>query len=190
MTRSCGVPLRGFGSGLAASGPVWAGSYGNSVGAGWSGVGAIACTNRRGWPGYRWGRGPDWATTGVIRPVTEIARRVEIAVHHFAGLGADELFVDAAFADQSAWCAVGLVAAVVDLARGEPAIRHRQHRAVESGFVGQLWGDRAHRCVGHGSAERPSTHALFHGGHVKVFDHEVAISARQLGGELVGGFPP
>ena len=31
---SCGVPLRGMGSSLAASGPAWAGSYGCSAGAG------------------------------------------------------------------------------------------------------------------------------------------------------------
>jgi hypothetical protein len=30
----------------------------------------------------------------------------------------------------------------------------------------------------------------FNGGHIEVFDHEVAIAARQLGGELMGGFPP
>ena len=33
-------------------------------------------------------------------------------------------------------------------------------------------------------------HARFHGSHVEVFDHDVAVGARQLGGELVGGFPP
>ena len=49
------------------------GSYRSSGGVGCSGVVAMACTNQRcGWAGYRWGRGPDWATTGVIRPVTEV----------------------------------------------------------------------------------------------------------------------
>jgi hypothetical protein len=34
VARSCGVPLRGLGFGLAASGPAWAGSYRSSAGAG------------------------------------------------------------------------------------------------------------------------------------------------------------
>ena len=34
VTRSCGVPLRGLGFGLSASGPAGAGSYRSSVGAG------------------------------------------------------------------------------------------------------------------------------------------------------------
>lgn len=34
VALSCGVPLRGLGFGLAASGPAWAGSYGCSAGAG------------------------------------------------------------------------------------------------------------------------------------------------------------
>jgi 2-polyprenyl-6-methoxyphenol hydroxylase-like FAD-dependent oxidoreductase len=34
VARSCGVPLRGLGFGLATSGPAWAGSYRSSAGAG------------------------------------------------------------------------------------------------------------------------------------------------------------
>jgi hypothetical protein len=34
----------------------------------------------------------------VIRPVTEIARRIMIAVHDVTGLRAHQVFVDAAFA--------------------------------------------------------------------------------------------
>ncbi len=77
MTRSRGVPLRGLGFGVA-----------------------MACTNRFGWPGYRWGGGPDWATTGMIRPVTEIQRSVPVTVNDFPAEGAHEVFVDATFADQ------------------------------------------------------------------------------------------
>ena len=66
--------------------PPGAGSYRSSGGVGCSGVVAMACTNQRcGWPGYRWGRGPDWATTGVIRPVTEIQRSVDVTVDDFTG---------------------------------------------------------------------------------------------------------
>src|ERR1700737_3717505 len=46
----------------------------------------MACTNRFGWPGNRWDRGPDWTTTGVIRPVTEIARGVCVAVDDCTGV--------------------------------------------------------------------------------------------------------
>ena len=121
------VPLRGFGSGLAASGLTTVRTCGNSAGAGWSSVRATDCTNRWfSWPGYRCGRGPDWTTTGVIRPVTEIESTVSIAVDEFTGLRADQL-VDAPLADQPTRRAVRLVATMVDLARREPAIRHRQH---------------------------------------------------------------
>jgi hypothetical protein len=41
-----------------------------------------------------------------------------------AGLRARQVFVDAPGAGQSAWCAVGLVTVVVDLARREPTIGH------------------------------------------------------------------
>jgi hypothetical protein len=66
----------------------------------------MVCTNRWGWPGYRWGRGPNWATTGVIRPVTEIERSVSVAVDDFTGVWADQLLVDATLADQPARGAV------------------------------------------------------------------------------------
>src|ERR1700694_1072069 len=97
----------------------------------------MACTNRGGWPGYRWGRGPDWATTGVIWPVTEVSGRVVITVHNFTGERAHQVLVDAVFADQPAWCAVRCGAAVVNLAGREPAFRDRQHPAVADGLVHQ-----------------------------------------------------
>ena len=75
----------------------------------------MACTNHGcGWSGYRWGRGPDWTTTGGIRPVTEIARSVAVAVDDVTGDRADQVLVDAALTDQAARGAIGLVAAVVD----------------------------------------------------------------------------
>ena len=96
VARSCDVPLRGLGSGLAASGLTGVRTYRSSAGAGCSGVRAMACTNRRcGWPGYRWGRGPDWTTTGVIRPITEIQGSVAVAVDDLARGRADQVFVDA-----------------------------------------------------------------------------------------------
>ena len=86
----------------------------------------MACTNHvGGWPGYRWGRGPNWATTGRFRPVTEIQCGVSVAVNDLAGLWAEQVFVDTACAHQAARCAVGLGVAVMDLARWEPAIGHR-----------------------------------------------------------------
>src|ERR1700739_755419 len=99
----------------------------------------MACTNLWcGWPGYRWGRGPDWTTTGVIRPVTEIQRSIAIPVNGITGQWTDQLLVDVALTDQSARRTVRLSAPVVDLARWEPAIHHRQHRAVTGGLVSQL----------------------------------------------------
>lgn len=81
-------------------------------------------------------------------------------------------------------------APVVGLARREPAVDHRQYTAVSGRFVGQLRPNPTHRGVGHGTAECPPTHALFHRGHIQVLDNDVAVAARQLGGELVGGLPP
>lgn len=150
----------------------------------------MACTNRGGWPGCRWGRGPDWTTTGVIRPVTEIQSSVSVAVDYLARYRAEQVFVDAALALQPARCAVGAGAAVVDLAGGKPAVRHRQHAAALGRFVSQLRRDQTHCGIGDRSAKRPPAHAAFHRGHVEVFDHDLAIGARQLGGELVGCFPP
>jgi hypothetical protein len=106
VTPSCGVPLRGLGFGLSVSGPAWAGSYRSSADTGrCSGVRAMACTNRLGWPGNRWGR-PDWTTTGVIRPVTEIARSIVITVDDLAGLWTYQVLVDAPRAEQPARGAV------------------------------------------------------------------------------------
>ena len=150
----------------------------------------MACTNRFGWPGCRWGRGPDWATTGVIRPVTEITRSIVIAIDDFTGLWAYQLFVDPVLADQTAWPTVRCGATVVDLAGGEPAIRDRQNAAAAGCLVGQLRPDRPDRSVGNRPPKRPPTHALLHGIHVEILDHDVAIAARQLGGELVSGFSP
>src|SRR5258707_2057506 len=117
VTRSCGVPLRGLGFGLSASGPAWAGSYRCSGGAAGCGVAAMACTNHvGGWPGYRWGRGPNWATTGGFRPVTEIQCGVCVAVNDLPGLLAEQGFVATAFTPQAPRCAVGLGAAVGALA--------------------------------------------------------------------------
>jgi hypothetical protein len=98
VTHSCGVPLRGLNFGLSASGPASAGSYRCSGGAAGYSVAAMACTNHGGgWPEYRWGRGPNWATTGRFRPVTEIERGVVVAVNDLPGLWADQVFVEAAF---------------------------------------------------------------------------------------------
>jgi hypothetical protein len=111
----------------------------------------MACTNRRcGWPGYRWGRGPDWATTGVIRPVAEITGSVDVTVDDFTGEWAHQQFVDPAVAEESTRCAVWCSAAVVDLAGCEPAIGHHQVSAVAGGLVGQLRPDRTHCRVGDG----------------------------------------
>ena len=79
---------------------------------------------------------------------------------------------------------------MVDLAGYKPAIRHRQSATAAGGLVHQQRLDRTHAGVGDGPAERPPAHAPFHGSHVEVFAHDVAVGARQLGGELVGGFPP
>src|ERR1700737_3501621 len=136
----------------------------------------MACTNRFGWPGYRWGRGPDWTTTGVIRPVTEIKRSIAIAVNDFSGLRANQLFVDVSLADQPARRAIGCGVAVVDLAGRKPAIRDRQHAAETGGLVSQLRLDQTYCGVGDRPAEPPTAHPEFHGGHVEVFDHEVAIA--------------
>jgi hypothetical protein len=150
----------------------------------------MACTNRRGWPGNRWGRGPDWATTGVIRPVTEVAGRIDVAVHQRTRLRAHQLLIHFAFADQAARRAVRQGVAMVDLAGGKPAIRHRQHGAAAGALVDQLRSDRPHRGIRHGPAKRPPAHALFHRGHIEIFNHKAAVGARQLGGQLMGGFPP
>ena len=150
----------------------------------------MACTNRFGWPGCQWGRGPDWATTGVIRPVTEITRSIVVAIDDFTGLWAHQLFVDPEFADQTAWPTVRSGATVVVLAGGEPAIRDRQNAAAAGCLVVQLRPDRPHRSVGNRPPKRSPTHALLHGIHVEILDHDVAIAARQLGGELVSGFSP
>src|ERR1700694_3274275 len=107
----------------------------------------MACTNRFGWPEYRWSRGPDWATTGVIRPVTEITRSVSIAVDDFAGLRTHQQLVDASFADQPARGAVRCGAAVVDLAGREPTVRHDQLAAIAGGLVGQHRPDQTHRGI-------------------------------------------
>jgi hypothetical protein len=150
----------------------------------------MACTNRCGWPGNRWGRGPDWATTGVLRPVPEVAGRIDIAVHEFAGLRAHQLLIHSALADEAAGGAIRQAVAVVDLTGREPPIRHRQDTAVAGGLVGQLWPDRAHRGIRYGPAKRPATHPLFHRGNIEILNNDVAVGARQLGGEPVGGFPP
>jgi hypothetical protein len=147
----------------------------------------MACTNRRcGWPGYRWGRGPGWATTGVIRPVAETTCSVDVTVDDFTGEWAHQQFVDPAVAEESTRCAVWCSAAVVDLAGCEPAIGHHQVSAVAGGLVGQLRPDRTHCRVGDGPPVGAPPHAAFHRSHVEVFEHHVAIAARQLGGELVG----
>ena len=133
--------------------PPGAGSYRSSGGVGCSGVVAMACTNQRcGWPGYRWGRGPDWATTGVIRPVTEVAGRVGVAVH--------ELPTGGAHPHPLTELEVGVVAAaaVVGLGGGEPAIHHHQPPArpatVRSGAVaGGLFVDMWER----GRPDRPGS---------------------------------
>ena len=149
----------------------------------------MVCTNRCGWPGYRWGRGPNWATTGVIRPVTEVARSVLIAVHDMAGLRTHQQLVDAAAPNQSAQGAVRCGAAVVDLAGRKPPVRHHQLAAIAGALVGQHRPNRTYRRIRNRAPERAPPHAAFHRGHVEVFDHDAAIAARQLGGELVGSFP-
>jgi hypothetical protein len=149
----------------------------------------MACANRFGWPGYRWGRGPDWTTTGMTRPVTEIKRSVSVPVDDLTSEWADQVFVDPALADQPARRAARLGASVVDLAGRKPAMRHCEHRAMAGGLVGELRPDRAHCGIGHRPAKRPPTHTAFHGLQIKVFDHDVAIAACQLSGELMGGFP-
>jgi hypothetical protein len=150
----------------------------------------MACTNRFGWPGCQWGRGPDWATTGVIRPVTEITRSIVIAIDDFTGLRAHQLLVDPVLADQTAWPTVRCGATVVDLAGGEPAIRNRQNAAAAGCLVDQLRPDRPDRSVRNRPPKRPPTDALLHGMHVEILDHDVAIVARQLGRELVSGVSP
>jgi hypothetical protein len=113
-----------------------------------------------------------------------------IAVDEFTRLWAHQQLVDTAAPDQAARCAIWCGAAVVDLAGGKPAIGHRQSPTVAGGLVHQHGFDRTHAGVGDGPAERPPAHAPFHGGHVEVFDHDVAVAVRQRGGELVGSFPP
>jgi len=113
-----------------------------------------------------------------------------IAVDHLARQRADQVFIDAALADQATRCAVGCSAAVMDLAGRKPAIRHDQAATAPRGFVGQHRRDHSHRSIGHGAPVGATPHTTFHRGHVEVFDHDLAIGARQFGGELVGGFPP
>jgi hypothetical protein len=183
-------PLAGLGFGLAASGPAWAGSYRCSAGTSCSGAGAMACTHRGGGPGYRWGRGPDWTTTGVIRPVTEITSSIDITIHRFTRDWTDQVFVDAALTLQAAWCAVGQVAAVVDLAGREPAIRHDQGTAMPHGLVRQHRRNQSHGGIRDRPAKRPPAHTAFHRGHIEILYHDLTVGARQLGSELVGSFPP
>jgi hypothetical protein len=125
----------------------------------------------------------------VIRPVTEITRSVSIAVDDFAGLRTHQQLVDASFADQPAWGAVRCGAAVVDLAGREPTVRHDQLAAIAGGLVGQHRPDQTHRGIGNGTPVGTPSHAAFHGRQIEVFDHDVAIGARQLGAELMGSFP-
>ena len=73
---------------------------------------------------------------------------------------------------------------------GEPAIGHGQGAALPAGLVGQLRPDQSHRGIGDSAPESPVPHALFHRGHVEVLDDDVAVSTRQLGGELMRCFPP
>jgi hypothetical protein len=113
-----------------------------------------------------------------------------IAVDELTGAWAHQLLVDTAAAGQPARCAIGCGATVVDLAGGKPAIGHRQYPAVAGGLVGQQWPDRTHRSVADRAPVGAPPHTAFHRGHVEVFDHDVAVYARQLGGELVGGFAP
>src|SRR5262245_44496496 len=135
----------------------------------------MACTNRLGWPGYRWGRGPDWTTTGVIRPVTEIQHSISIPVDHYAGDRADQALVNPALTLQPARGAIRQGVAVVDLAGWEPAVRHDQGAAVPGGFVGQHGRDQPHCGIRHRPAKRPAAHTAFHRGHVEIFDHDVAV---------------
>ncbi len=98
----------------------------------------MACTNRWDRPGNRWRCGSGWATTGVIRPVTEIQCGVDLAVRRFHRSAGRVVFVDAMLADQAARGAVRGHTAVVDLAGWVPAIRHDQLAAVLAGFVAEL----------------------------------------------------
>jgi hypothetical protein len=124
----------------------------------------MACTNHcGGWPGYRWGRGPDWTTTGVTRPVTEIQRSIVIPVDDFTGGRADQVFVDLTLADQPARRAIRCGVAVVDLGGREPPICHRQHAAVAGGLVSQLRLDQTQAGIRDRPAERPAAHTAFHG---------------------------
>lgn len=150
----------------------------------------MACTNLVGWPGYRWGRGPDWTTTGVIRPVTEIDSSVSVAVDDFTCLRADEVFVDPAFTLQTARAAVWGGAAVMDLAGRVPAIRHDHGAALPGGLIRHHRRHQSHRGIEDSAPVGTFPHAAFHRGHVEIFDHDLAVGARQLCGELVGCFPP
>ena len=57
-------------------------------------------------------------------------------------------------------------------------------------LLDQLRPNQSHRSIRDGPAKRSPAHALCHGGHVEILDHDAAVGARQLGGEPVGGFPP
>jgi hypothetical protein len=57
----------------------------------------------------------------MIRPVTEIAGRISVAVHEFKSDGAHQLLIHFAVADEPAGCAIGLGAVVVDLAQAKAA---------------------------------------------------------------------
>jgi hypothetical protein len=126
----------------------------------------------------------------MIRPVTEIACSIAVAVDDFPGDRAEQVFVDTCLANQATSGAVGVVAAVVELAGGKPAIGHGQGAAaMPAGLVGQLGSDQTHRGIRHRTPESPAAHALFHRGHVEVLDDDVAIGARQPAAELMGCFP-
>ena len=182
VTRSCGVPLRGLGFGLSAPGltvgEVFWGlrlAPDDPASAPWP-----VPTDLVG-PGTDGARGPDWATTGVIRPVTEIATRVFVAVDEFAGLRTYQQLVDASVADQPAQGAVRL-----RCSRGgsgwtgtngpPPSAR----RPIAGGLVGQHRPDQTHRGIRNGTPVGTPSHAAFHGRQIEVFDHDVAIGARQL----------
>ena len=78
---------------------------------------------------------------------------------------------------------------MVELAGGKPAVHHDQGCPRAGGLVDQLRSDQPHRSVGDSAAESPPPHAAFHRGDVEIFDLDGAVF-RQLGGELVGCFPP
>ena len=52
-------------------------------------------------------------------------------------------------------------------------------------LLDQLRPNQSHRSIRDGPAKRSPAHALCHGGHVEILDHDAAVGARQLGGEPV-----